>query len=529
VIVLTWLLDATLKGTVLILIVAILHALLARRVDARWRHLLWIVVLVRLAVPIAPASSWSVFNLIPDRGLGPLRLSIYEVQVVPRHAQTPAPHMRIRGPLPGRWPVPAELLLTLWLAGVAVLALRTLIASIRTQRAVARARRSGEATGEAAAVLADACRQLGLRRRVGIAQSPTVRTPALHGLLRPVILLPAGLTTSFTRDELRYVILHELWHHRRMDVAVSWLLSAVQTLHWFNPFVWFAASRIKEERELACDELALSCLEEEERIGYGRTVLKLLERFRASATVPALVGIVNHKQKMRRRLMMIASFRNRTRFSTLFVLVVAVVAFAGLTDAAGRDRIIRELDPAAQATVEKLDQRVSLELTNATLSELLTAVANRTGTVVTQGPELAVLPVQHARFTVKAENIPAHAVLMESLMAFELAPEPSAAGVTIVSGPPRIMVSHGLKREAMSIDEDVTIVTDGVAREGDRVIHVIEGEEPGGEAEERVFVRKLEPGNLTFDATGKLRREMTLTQDLNGVKSEGKLSIEITK
>ena len=48
-------------------------------------------------------------------------------------------------------------------------------------------------------------------------------------------------------EELRYVILHELLHLRRMDVAVSWALSAVQTLHWFNPLVWFAASRIKEE------------------------------------------------------------------------------------------------------------------------------------------------------------------------------------------------------------------------------------------------------------------------------------------
>jgi hypothetical protein len=143
----------------------------------------------------------------------------------------------------------------------------------------------------------------------------------------------------------------------------------------------------REERELACDELALSCLEEDERFGYGRTILKLLDTFHAAKPVPALVGIVNHKQKMKRRLMMIASFRNRSRFSILFVAALAIAGAVGLTDACGGERrIARAFDPATARTMERLDQRVNLDLTNASFGELLNAVANKIGVAVTQSP-----------------------------------------------------------------------------------------------------------------------------------------------
>lgn len=62
-----WLLDTTVKGSVLILLVAAIQWLIGSRVDARLRHLLWVIVLLRLLMPAAPASSWSMFNVLPDR------------------------------------------------------------------------------------------------------------------------------------------------------------------------------------------------------------------------------------------------------------------------------------------------------------------------------------------------------------------------------------------------------------------------------------------------------------------------------
>jgi bla regulator protein BlaR1 len=77
-----------------------------------------------------------------------------------------------------------------------------------------------------------------------------VATPSLHGWLRPTLLLPRGFLVSFTREQLRYVVLHELAHLRRSDVLVNWIATAAQVLHWFNPLVRLAVMRLAEEREL---------------------------------------------------------------------------------------------------------------------------------------------------------------------------------------------------------------------------------------------------------------------------------------
>ncbi|MEO8036754.1 MAG: M56 family metallopeptidase, partial [Acidobacteriota bacterium] len=326
--ILGWLFSVTVKGSIVVLFIAAVQLVIGGRIPARWRHTLWLLALLRLMAPVAPASSFSLFNLFP---LPSARQHLRVVRPLPPQVMTDSRiEAALRDPqslqMTGGTPL-VRWLLAVWLLGVGLLALRMLISSLRMRRAVNRSRRASAANPYLEGLLLEAVQRVGVPRwvvRMHIFESGVVRTPALHGLRKTTLLLPRGMSGTFTRDELRHVILHELWHVRRFDIGISWLLSVTQAVHWFNPFVWFATSRIKEERELACDELALSCLEEEERLSYGTTILKLLERFRmAAAPVPALVGIVNHKQKMKRRLTMIASYKNRSRFSLIFVAVLA--------------------------------------------------------------------------------------------------------------------------------------------------------------------------------------------------------------
>lgn len=475
-----WLVDTTIKGSILIAFVAAMQWLVGAHVNPRWRHLLWVVVLLRLLLPDVPASSFSVFNALPDP----------TAQTAIRAVTPPSGDVRIETMrfTPLRANKTVNWLVAIWLTGVALFALRMLISAIRMQRAIPRASRDGG---------------------LPVIETSVVRTPALHGLFRPVLLLPPGFRDTFTADELRHVVLHETWHVRRMDVAVSWLLAVAQAVHWFNPFVWFAASRIREERELACDELALSLLEEDERPGYGRTILKLLERFRTAAPVPALVGIVNQKHKMKRRLLMIASFRNGSRSTLFFLMLVAAVSVAGLTDGEGPKirRFVKTLDPAATASVDRLNERVSLGLTKATFAELLNTVSNKTGLPITQDPAIATLDVQNARFTIEAENVPAHMVLIEALAPFELTAQPTAAGATITSAP----------------DDEIRMRVH--AGEGEKVVKRVERKRMEGQATEEFFIRK----HVSEHAAPGSRREIKIQIDQDGVKSQGRLTVEIEK
>jgi len=544
--ILAWLFDATLKGSVVILLVAAVQLTLGRRVPARWRHALWLLVLVRLLLPAVPSSRFSLFNLLPVTAAAqpPLRIDgalPRELELVP--AGPPSAEVRFFRVTTGapllRW------LFGIWAAGALLLIARMLISSVRMRRAVTRARRREARGSELEALLRQAVHLVwragapATTRRMRILESEIVRTPALHGLAAPTLLLPRGMAAAFTAEELRHVVLHEVWHARRLDVAVNGLLSVVQAVHWFNPFVWFATSRIREERELACDELTLSCLEQEERFRYGTTILKLLERFRAAAPVPALVGIVDHKQKMKRRLIMITSYQGGRRFPAAFVAVLAAVTFVAFTDARGGERhLFRTLDPATIASMDSLHQRISIDLTTATFSELLGATGAAAHLNVTQAADLATADIQQARFTLKAENVPAHAVLMEALMPFGVAIEPSANGATVTKSPhgefgphERVMMldkdaapGEEHQKRVMIIDEEHHAKMAGEQAEMDAEF----SRHLPGAGDHQVFIRHKVHGDAKLNADGKLHRELTIDIEENGVKSAGTMTLDIS-
>ena len=80
----------------------------------------------------------------------------------------------------------------------------------------------------------------------------------------------------------------------------------LESLRWFNPFVWFAFHRMRIDRKLACDALALTHEGEKENRPYGQTIIKLLENFSRPAVAPGLAGILEIKNQMQRRISMIA-------------------------------------------------------------------------------------------------------------------------------------------------------------------------------------------------------------------------------
>ena len=77
------------------------------------------------------------------------------------------------------------------------------------------------------------------------------------GYLRPMVLLPATLVTQMPPEMLEAIIAHELAHIRRLDLWVNLAQRVVETLLFYHPAVWWLSSRLRSERELCCDELAV--------------------------------------------------------------------------------------------------------------------------------------------------------------------------------------------------------------------------------------------------------------------------------
>jgi TonB family protein len=176
----------------------------------------------------------------------------------------------------GSWAIPA------WAFGVILFSLRLAWGS----RQVAVLRRSGEpAEGPVVAVAAALASRLGLTRPVRLLITSLTEGPSVVGWIRPVILLPAATLLGLTPEQLEAVLAHEFAHIRRYDYLVNVLQMVVETLLFYHPAVWWTSARIRHERELCCDDLAVSLCGDP--VCYARALTKL-ERLRALAPNMAL-------------------------------------------------------------------------------------------------------------------------------------------------------------------------------------------------------------------------------------------------
>jgi beta-lactamase regulating signal transducer with metallopeptidase domain len=367
---LDWLLNNSAQAAVLVVLVLLVQFLFKRRLTCGWRFMLWWVLLLRLALPFNPSSALSVFNMVkvaihvevprdpqpappPSDSVLPASPRIYLFQSptdTAENAPPPRPSSTASNPHPLAPSVPIALpvvqhpsrtpdlraiwipgLAAIWLAGALTLSVFVAFQTIRLRRCLSRS----VAPPEPALVdLLEQCRrEFGVARRVQLLETDAVASPALCGLFRPRLLLPPGLAGKFSPRELRCIFLHELAHIRRGDLWLNWLVTLLQVIHWFNPLLWLGFARLRADRELACDELALVRAGESPSTVYGETIIRLLEGLGRPRSIPGLIGILEDKKQMRRRISMIANFRKPGRWSALAAILIAAVAAAALTNA----------------------------------------------------------------------------------------------------------------------------------------------------------------------------------------------------
>jgi beta-lactamase regulating signal transducer with metallopeptidase domain/protocatechuate 3,4-dioxygenase beta subunit len=174
--------------------------------------------------------------------------------------------------------------------------------------------------------------KIGLRRTVRIVQSERRASPAVWGVVRPVVILPTELCRSLSPKQLEWVLLHELAHVRRGDVLAACLQQLITTVYCFNPAVWIAGRMLHLLREYACDDIALAASSATRRQS-GEAFLHVAER--ASAYCDPLaraLGVCNTKNTLRKRLVRLLDTHRplNTRlslgaFALLFVLAVVLL------------------------------------------------------------------------------------------------------------------------------------------------------------------------------------------------------------
>jgi hypothetical protein len=160
-----------------------------------------------------------------------------------------------------------------------------------------------------------------------------VDAPAVVGLFHPVVLLPLGFTNRLSEEDLHMIFRHEVAHLKRGDLFVNLLMSLLQILHWFNPVLWWAFARMRDDRELATDALALTA---SGNLGeaYGATLLKLLSNQPAGFSNNPSIGILEGKRGIQDRIERIARTKNNAySWSAFGAILIAGLGLFTLTRA----------------------------------------------------------------------------------------------------------------------------------------------------------------------------------------------------
>ena len=120
------------------------------------------------------------------------------------------------------------------------------------------------------------CERLGITQQVGLYISQHIQGPLAIGILRSLVILPASALMALSPEQLEAVLAHELAHVRRADYLWNLIQTMVETLLFFHPAVWWLGSRLRQQRELCCDDVAVqSCADP---VVYATALLRLEER-----------------------------------------------------------------------------------------------------------------------------------------------------------------------------------------------------------------------------------------------------------
>lgn len=163
-----------------------------------------------------------------------------------------------------------------------------------------------------------------LHRPLRILQSDKIATPIAVGVLRPCIILPGSMDLS-DKQTIGYVLTHEYYHVRRLDILWKTLMLCAVCIHWFNPFAWSMLVLLNRDLEISCDELVLRHYGENanERKAYAYSLIKMAETRGKSP----LINSHFSRNAVEERITSIMKYRKASGLA----VVVTVVLVMGLT------------------------------------------------------------------------------------------------------------------------------------------------------------------------------------------------------
>jgi beta-lactamase regulating signal transducer with metallopeptidase domain len=317
------LLQMSFLGTVIILLIVVLRAVLINRLPKKTFLILWWIALIRLLVPFSIKSVTSIYSLLQSiySDINPVRTA-QTTTFLPIHGNMPEIANGLSEAMVQRTES-ISILSVIWLAGLLLCFGFFAVSYIKCYREF---RFSLPVEND---ILEAWKEKHPLKRSLSIRQTETIAAPLSYGVIRPVILMPKN-TEWKNIYQLRYVLEHEYVHIRRLDMLTKLIMIAAVCIHWFNPLVWVMYILFNRDLELSCDETVVRRFGMDIKSVYATALISMEEK--KSGLTPLCNSF--SKNAIEERIRAIMKIKKTSKFAVIISAVLIICVTGGFATSA---------------------------------------------------------------------------------------------------------------------------------------------------------------------------------------------------
>lgn len=310
-------------GTVIILLIVVLRAVLINRLPKKTFLILWWIALIRLLVPFSIKSVTSIYSLLQSiySDINPVRTA-QTTTFLPIHGNMPETANELSEVMLQRTET-ISILSVIWLAGLLLCFGFFAVSYIKCYREF---RFSLPVEND---ILEAWKEKHPLKRSLSIRQTETIAAPLSYGVIRPVILMPKN-TEWKNIYQLRYVLEHEYVHIRRLDMLTKLIMIAAVCIHWFNPLVWVMYILFNRDLELSCDETVVRRFGMDIKSVYATALISMEEK--KSGLTPLCNSF--SKNAIEERIRAIMKIKKTSKFAVIISAVLVICVTGGFATSA---------------------------------------------------------------------------------------------------------------------------------------------------------------------------------------------------
>jgi len=281
-----------------VILFVMLARLILKKAPKIFSYVLWIAVLFRL---VCPFSFKSIFSLIPSaETIQPQLIDQNTLSISSGIAAIDLPvNDYFRGNYSegvtvaeGTMRNAALIFSVIWLAGIAVLLLYSVISLLRLHSTLVGS----------------------VKYKGNIYFADRIVSPFVLGIIRPKIYLPSALSA----EEQDYVLLHEQTHIKRFDHIFKLVMFFAVAVHWFNPLAWLAYVLFTKDMEMSCDESVMKNMNTDIRTKYSASLLSLATGKKIISAAPLAFGEGNTTKRIKN----VMNYKK----PALWIIIIAVIA-----------------------------------------------------------------------------------------------------------------------------------------------------------------------------------------------------------